>query len=105
MTANDYAAIQRNIGFIEGLVSSCKGIVCNGTIEALNAIEDIINEDNRRITDTDTVHLKLDKEWAEDFLRIFKEVDEEVFKLLDAEKCDMISELMMIIKMKLEDMK
>lgn len=105
MTASDYSAIQRNIGYIEGLVSSYKGIVCDGTIEALNAIENIIHEDNRRITDTDTVHLKLDKEWAEEFLRIFKEVDEEVFKLLNAEKCDMISELMMIIKMKMEDMK
>lgn len=105
MTASDYAAIQRNIGYIEGLVSSCKGIVCDGTIEALNEIENVIIADNRRITDTDTVHLKLDKEWAEDFLRNFKEVDEEVFKLLDAEKCDMISELMMIIEMKLEDMK
>lgn len=104
MTAIDYSAIQRNLGFIEGLVSSCKGIVCDGTIEALNEIENVIIADNRRITDTDTVHLKFDKEWAEEFLRIFKEVDDEIFKLLDAEKCDMISELMMIIKMKLEDM-
>ncbi len=105
MTASDYSAIQRNIGYIEGLVTSCDTVICDGVIGALEAIDSIIDADNRRITDTDTVHLKIDKEWAEEFLRIFKEVDEEIFKLLDAEKCDMISELMMIIKMKLEDMK
>lgn len=105
MTANDYSVIQRNIGYIEGLVSSCKTVVCDGVMGALEAIETIIDADNKRITDTDTVHLKLDKEWAEDFLRNFKEVNEETFKLLDAEKCDMLSELMMILEMKLEDMK
>lgn len=105
MTANDYSMIQRNIGYIEGLVTSCDTVICDGVIGALEAIDSVIDADNRRITDTDTVHLKLDKEWAEEFLRIFKEVGEEIFELLDAEKCDMISELMMIIEMKLEDMK
>lgn len=104
MTAKDYSIIQRNIGYIEGLISSCDILVCEGIMGALEAIETIINADNKRITDTDTVHLKLDKEWAEDFIGVAHKFDKNCFKHISDDELELLSELAEVIRSKLEDL-
>ncbi len=102
MTAKDYSIIQRNIGYIEGLVSSCDTLVCEGVMGALEAIETSIDIDNKRITDT--VHLKLDKEWAEDFVAIAHKFDKDCLVPFSDDELQLLSELATVIRAKLEDL-
>ena len=45
MTAKYYAEIQRNLGYIEGLVADCNAIVFDGIIAAVGSIDEILDKE------------------------------------------------------------
>ena len=44
ITVKDYADIQRNLGYIEGLIADSNIIVANGVTSAVEAIDEIISK-------------------------------------------------------------
>ena len=45
MTHKDYAEIQRNLGYIEGLIADCNTVVFDGVQSAVDKIDSLISEE------------------------------------------------------------
>jgi predicted Co/Zn/Cd cation transporter (cation efflux family) len=50
MTNKDYAEIQRNLGYIEGLITDCNTIVFDGISASVDAIDKILDREMKTKT-------------------------------------------------------